>query len=229
VTYYPPGRRIDPGLAHRLGRVEAGLLAVVDRDRRGQEAVVDVRGAGTLVDEGWLPSADGAGPAYELEALVPTRVDWVDARPLDAAPPPQLLAAVLPVLAARTRRRQEEACRRRLQTGPQRVADQLVALADGTTPDGSRVVERLSRFDLARIVGLSRSAVSTFCADFERRGWCAALGEPGAYVDVDALDGFASHGLGPASRRPGDVRPDRHQASLWTLVVGEEGHAAEVA
>jgi CRP-like cAMP-binding protein len=214
---YPAGSRIDAvDLARHLGRVEGGLLAVVDTDRRGQQAVVDLRGAGAVLDVGCLLAAQEPGPAYGLEALLPTRVRWLDAAPLRSADAGDLTVAVLAVLAARTRRQHGAACRRRLQTGPQRVAELLVDLSREAALDGSPALERLSRFDLARIVGLSRSAVSTFCARFERRGWCRLLGETGAFLDVDALSAYAARGLF-------DVHDRRwaadHDVRLWSLAA----------
>jgi hypothetical protein len=107
------------------------------------------------------------------------------------------------------------------------VAETLVDLWPETVlgADDSALAH-LSRFDLARIVGGNRSAVSVICSDFERRGWCRLLGRPGASIDPAPLGAYASNGLRPLAARPRD-RLHRHQRALWRIL--EQLEAIDVA
>ncbi|GAB7007907.1 hypothetical protein JCM18899A_53860 [Nocardioides sp. AN3] len=226
TSVLPVGARIGPARREsRLGRVEAGLVAVVRRDSREQEAVIEVRGAGAVIGVDGLIGHRGLGRSAMLEALVPTRITWVDVAPASETTPAPLLGAVMSVLAASTRQQQDAAWRRRTQSVPQRVAEQLVDVwAEEAHGQEGSALAHLTRKSLARIVGCNTSVLSTACGVFERRGWCRRLGRPDVELDVTALNAFASRGLPELSQRPLH-RLRRHESTLWDLVTSHP-HAA---
>jgi CRP-like cAMP-binding protein len=196
---YLRGDRITPAdLATHFGYVDAGLLAAVRTDPRGQEAIVEVRGAGATLGEDSLIGYRSLDAGTYFEALVPTRVSWIEPGSIQTDGH-ALSKAVLSILATRVRQQQETAHRTRLQSLAQRVADQLVALSHETVLGSDETaLHHLSRFDLARTLGTNRSAVSKLCTGFERRGWCHIDGKSITVTDEAALTSYAARGVTPS-------------------------------
>lgn len=201
-----------------FGQVEAGLLAAVRTDSRGQEAVVELHGAGATLGESNLLQHTRADTDLTLEAVVPTRVRWIDPSAIRTAPDPALTRAVLAVLATRTRVLHDIACRKRLQNIRQQVAQQLLDLWSETAlGSDAPALHHLSHFDLARIVGTNRSVVTKVRSEFRHRGWCTLVNHDLVALDVPALHSFATQGLISLSERPQE-RLRRRQAALSVLV-----------
>jgi len=209
---YLRGDRITPAdLATHFGFLDAGLVAAVRTDARGQRAIIETRGAGATIGEDSLIGFRALDADLYFEALVPTRVRWVDAGSLHAGAT-DVSKAVMAVMAARVRQQQETAYRNRLQSLAQRVAHQLVALSHETVlGTDAPALEHITRFDLARIVGSNRSGVSKLCSGFETRGWCRIVGKSISVTDEPALTAYASRGTDsiPGSLDDGSLPSER--------------------
>lgn len=201
-----------------FGQVEAGLLAAVRTDARGQQAVVELHGAGATIGESNLLQHTDAETDLVLEALVPTRVRWVDPARIGSAPDPALTRAVLAVLATRTRVLHDIACRKRLQNVRQQVAQQLIDLWTETAlGSNAPALHHVSHFDLARIVGTNRSVVTKVRSEFRDRGWCTIADHEIVELEIPALSAFATRGLASPGEHPQE-RLRRRQAALSVLV-----------
>lgn len=220
TSVYLRGDRIDRAdLAHSFGHVDAGLIAGVRTDTRGQKIIVELRGTGATLSEDSLSGHRPSGADIDFEALVPTRVRWTDPATLVAPHGDELARAILAVIATRIRQQHETACRHRLQSLAQRVADQLVTLSHETVLGSDlSALQHLSRFDLARILGTNRSAVSKICTGFEHRGWCRIDGKSITLVDEAAMASFATRGLSPLDGELHE-RLLAHQGALIALAT----------
>ena len=226
---YLPGQRVleDDALLG-FGRIDAGLVAAVRLDDRGQQAVIELRGTGETLGEASLTGSRPSRDESDLRALVPTLISWYQPS-IPMIPTQDVVRATLAVFAARTRQQQDAAFRRRQQSVSQRVAELLVDLWDETAYDENpRALSHLSRFDLAGIVASNRSVVSTICQEFERRDWCRAVGKAHAIIDPTALAGYASRGLPPLAERPRKRLLD-YQRTLWDLVRARSAPSEYVA
>lgn len=204
--------------ARYFGQVEAGLLAAIRTDPRGQQAVVELHGAGATIGESNLLQHTSFEGDLVLEALVPTRIRWIDPASLGLAPDPTLTKAVLAVLATRTRVLHDIACRKRLQNIRQQVAQQLIDLWSETAlGSDAPALHHISHFDLARIVGTNRSVVTKVRSEFRDREWCTIANHDIVELDIPALTSFAARGLTSLSDRPQE-RLRRRQAALSLLV-----------
>ena len=114
--------------------------------------------------------------------ITDVRAFWMDRAALRAwiAERPQIAEQLLRVLARRLRRTNNNLADLILTDVPERVAKQLLALAQrfGTPEDGGlRVTHDLTQVEIAQLVGASRETVNKALADFAHRGWIRLEGE----------------------------------------------------
>ncbi|MFJ9390499.1 Crp/Fnr family transcriptional regulator [Nocardioides sp. NPDC101246] len=199
--------------------MESGILAAIRTDRRGQEAVIGLRGAGATLGEESLLGHGFADPDIRFEALVPSQVRWMPwPSPGDDTQTGfnSIEWAATSVIAARIRVQLDRTHRNRLQSIDQKVAEALVLLSAETVHGSDEpVLHHITRQTLARIIGLNRSVVSTICASFIRRGWCLLDGRAIVVLDADALRTHAAGRLSTAT----DSLHKRLQLSQQRLVT----------
>ena len=103
---------------------------------------------------------------------------------------PQIAEQLLRVLARRLRRTNNNLADLILTDVPERVAKQLLALAQrfGTQQDGGlRVTHDLTQVEIAQLVGASRETVNKALADFAHRGWIRLEGKSVLICDSERL------------------------------------------
>lgn len=149
----------------------SGRARVVMTDRRGKEVIVAVLQIGDYVGE--ISLIDGKSHSASVQAEVQT-----DLLVLGQAEFHQCLAenhatanSVIKGLASRLRKADEKISALALMDVDGRVAQVLVSFSQPT--DGKRMVikEKITRQDIAKMVGASREMVSRVMRDFEERGF----------------------------------------------------------
>lgn len=222
VDQFRKGHSIPAEIAQRrFGRVESGLLALVERGPRGDRAVVEVAGPGATIGEFTLINRRPYGPNQSFEALVPTRVTWLaPAAPTRGLPDdPEVMLAIMGVVAARTRLANDVAHRHQMQSAAQRVAHHLVEFAEvDPLSRGALPTCRISRSDLGRVVQCRRETVSDICRSFEQRGWIRADRDLFQLLSPQSLAALASVGI-RTEIPPIRQRLLTRQAELWDLVA----------
>lgn len=210
-----------PGIA----QVESGLIALVRTSRAQEEALLYLVGPEETVGDEGLLGGDAMPPHTHLEVLVAARVRWLEA-PVTEIANWTLTSAVSAVMAARTRLLHDIACRKRDQTVPQQIAQQLAILSEkaGGALRADGMVD-LSTADLARIVGTHRSFASQVCRPLIGRGWIEPVRGAIRVHAVQQLRAYALDGLpAPANQSP-DLRRQRLLDAQRTLVhLLVEGH-----
>lgn len=200
-----------PGI---VGKVSAGLVAVVRATTGDQRAVLQIYRPGHVIGARALLSV-ASDHGTHLEALVPTSVEWLA---VTSTPNTAITRAVLGVTAARARYQEYAVWRRREQTVQQRVAQLLAGLANdpihGTAGGTSH---RLLRADAAALVGATKSTTGEIYRQFARRGWITVAGHSLAEIDVDQLRQYASRDVGPAAYP--DLPLLESQEKLWHLLA----------
>ena len=124
--------------------------------------------------------------------ITDVRAFWMDRAALRAwiAERPQIAEQLLRVLARRLRRTNNNLADLILTDVPERVAKQLLALAQrfGTQQDGGlRVTHDLTQVEIAQLVGASRETVNKALADFAHRGWIRLEGKSVLICDSERL------------------------------------------
>jgi CRP/FNR family cyclic AMP-dependent transcriptional regulator len=147
-----------------------GRAHVLRADGQGREVILDVLRPGDHVGE--MSLIDNLPHSATVRCDLPCDVLELDGTALARFLPgqPGLTLALLNGLVARLRRAHRQITSLALYDVPGRIARQLLDLAE-RQPDGRMVVsDRLSRSELARMVGASREMVSRVMMEFEHQG-----------------------------------------------------------
>lgn len=173
---------------HALHILLTGRARVVATDFRGREVILGALAPGDYVGEISLidhqPSPATVRAEVQTDALALDRADFARCLPESRA----LAFAIMRGLAQQLRLAQRKIESLALEDVQGRVARVLVEAAR-VDPQGQRCIrERLSRQDMARMVGASREMVSRVMRDLERQGDIATR-EDGAILVRDTLLG----------------------------------------
>jgi CRP/FNR family transcriptional regulator, cyclic AMP receptor protein len=188
---FPRGHTVfaegEPG--DRLYIIVSGKVKIARRSPDGRENLLTIMGPPDMFGE---LSVFDPGPrtssAITITAVQAVSMDraalraWIAERP-------QIAEQLLRVLARRLRRTNNNLADLILTDVPERVAKQLLALAQrfGTREGGGlRVTHDLTQ-EIAQLVGASRETVNKALADFAHRGWIRLEGKSVLISDSERL------------------------------------------
>lgn len=169
--------------------IETGLVTLVQQqaDRR---FAVGVRGEGSVIGEHAL-MGDPDLPGNGIEALLPTRIRWLEE---PSASDGTTTTLALAVIAARTRLH-GVACQKRRQSIPQQIAQWLDLSDCSALGDPGNGSARLTHKSDATLVGTPRNAVSRTLAEFSPRPFFQRPDADSIVLNKPALETFARSGL----------------------------------
>jgi CRP/FNR family transcriptional regulator, cyclic AMP receptor protein len=177
--------------------IRRGLMKGSITSARGEESIVALHGAGTIMGE--IAMIDGLPRAVTAQALSDC---WLDAIGRDAFRAcmhdhPEMSVALVAILAGRLRRAGEESAWANLLPARARVARALLHIARVAGSDAASgwrtIAIPMTRADIAAMAGVSREEASRALSAWRRAGTLAD--KPGAVlaVDVAALQAEISH------------------------------------
>jgi CRP/FNR family transcriptional regulator, cyclic AMP receptor protein len=166
----------DPG--DGCYRLEQGLLKVVITSPQGEERILAMLGAGTIVGE--LSMIDGLPRSSSIFAVRDCTLSFISREEFGECTKqhPEIYRYLANVLAARLR--ETDAGAASFLTVEERLARALIELGEllGEADEAGRVVIRhkISQSDLAALAGVARENVSRVMSDWKRRKVVTQLG-----------------------------------------------------
>jgi CRP/FNR family cyclic AMP-dependent transcriptional regulator len=186
---FPSGHHIyaDGQPTERIYVIISGIVKITCTAAHGRQVVRALLGPGDVLDELTIFNAGPHSGTATCQTLV--RTAWLNTSSLHRMikQRPQLAQVWLGALARELRRRDEELVSLRSADIPERVARQLILLAQrfGERTDGTvHVTHSLTRREFAQLAGATTESVSKALANFVERGWIITA--PGSYEIMDA-------------------------------------------
>ncbi len=157
--------------SHALYVILSGRARVVMTDRRAREVILDVLGPGDYVGE--ISLIDGKSHSANVQAEVQCDLLVLDHKDFNRclSENQALALAVIKGLAQRLRKADEKISSLALMDVYGRVAKVLIGMAQPTGPRQLLIKDKMTRQDIAKMVGASREMVSRVMRDFEEQGF----------------------------------------------------------
>lgn len=157
--------------SHALFIILSGRARVVMTDRRGKEVILDVLKPGDHIGE--MSLIDGKSHSANVQAEVQTDLLVLGHAEFNRCPAENHATAnsVIKGLASRLRKADETISSLALMDVDARVAKVLMGAAKPGVANQLLIKEKITRQDIAKMVGASREMVSRVMRDFEAQGF----------------------------------------------------------
>ncbi len=157
--------------SHALYVILSGRARVVMTDRRAREVILDVLGPGDYVGE--ISLIDGKSHSANVQAEVQCDLLVLDQKDFNRclAENQALALAVIKGLAQRLRKADEKISSLALMDVYGRVTKVLIGMSQPAGPKQLLIKDKMTRQDIAKMVGASREMVSRVMRDFEEQGF----------------------------------------------------------
>jgi CRP-like cAMP-binding protein len=157
--------------SHALYVILSGRARVVMTDRRAREVILDVLGPGDYVGE--ISLIDGKSHSANVQAELQSDLLVLDHKEFSRCllENQAMALAVIKGLAHRLRKADEKISSLALMDVYSRVTKVLVSMSQPSGPRQLIIKEKMTKQDIAKMVGASREMVSRVMRDFEEQGF----------------------------------------------------------